>query len=231
MEQGSAATYQSDGFYYFLLPDGDWHIYPVAQEAAARQLLFVNLPQFNIEAGVNDDLEAHIDVVDPTGEIAYTLLDENNDPVVGVYLHAFAVDGGDRFDSFAETDATGVARIPVINGTWTIHVSDRSLSEAGLQALPTIQASINGAQATASQQATSFSNLSPLIDFALHDSDNVVNYFTGVGESGQSYVIEASFDLENWLPIGSVLSVGDEFRVYDVSGNSDETTYYRVSTP
>lgn len=228
-EFSTQATYQSDGFYFFDLPDGTWRIYPNVFHATVIARLFVNLPEVTIENGVTDDpIEAHIDVEDPTATIEITLTDTGGNPVPGAYVHGSATVAGFSVDSFAVTDATGVARLPAEEGDWELHFSDNFLRDAGMQALPAFHVTVDSEVAAVSQQVVPLTGAAAQITSVSTVGLDVE--IEGTGESGQTYRIEASRDLENWFGIGSLRAVDGKFTVIDEFAALEERAYYRVIT-
>lgn len=219
------STYQSDGYYCFALPEGEWTVYPVSENAAVLKLLFKNLPRVTMGASGTEEIQGDIDVVTPTATIELTVTGESSNPLTGLLVHGFATVGADEYHAFSITDADGVIRLPAVPGTWLLHVKPSTLAEHGMRELPIIGVNVTGTTALVSRQATPYSPDGPTLAMARREGGAFK--FVGSGNSGRVYGIEASTDLKNWFEIGALESVNDSFDVEDLSGRTN--VFYRVS--
>lgn len=219
------STYQSDGYYCFTLPQGEWTVFPVSENAAVLKLLFKNLPRVTMGGGGTQKIRGDIDVVTPTATIELTVTDPSSTPLTGLLVHGFATVGADEYHAFSSTDGDGVIRLPAVPGVWLLHVKPSDLAAHGMRELPIIGVSVTGTTEVVSRQAQPFSTDRPTLTMSRRD--NGAFKFVGSGDSGRVYGIEASTDLKNWFEIGDVQTVDGSFDVEDHSGRAN--VFYRVT--
>lgn len=239
--QASAA---SDGYYNFFLGPGSWFVFPDADIAAARQLLFADLPQVYIPADgdpfSDNTLSLPIDVVEPTGTIELTLVDEAGQPVPDIKMHGmmFGTDGI-MYDNFGKTDEAGVAIMPARDGDWQIHVSVTDLRNAGRRELPLIDVTVSGGALTLEKTVEDFDagEIPVTLTPQPRTEANPGFYLIGSGEPGRRYIVEGSNDLREWSILGRVTAIDGEFTIRDDPEKALERTdppsssvFYRMKT-
>lgn len=237
-------TYASDGYYNFYLAPGSWLIFPDAESAVERDLLFADLPRVYIpETGdpFSDNSNYRpIDVVEPTGTIEVTVVDELGNPVPDIKMHGMMLGGdGVFYDNFGKTNAAGVAVMPARDGDWQIHLSIADLRNAGFRELPVFDVTLAGATVAVPQTVEAFdaSEIEMTLDPQGLTGDGSEFYLTGRGEPGRRYVVEGSNDLESWSFLGHVSAIEGEFSIFDtVKGALEQTdppsssVFYRLKT-
>lgn len=238
------ASYASDGYYNFYLAPGSWSVFPDAESAAERQLLFADLPEVLIP-GTGDPFADNtttlpINVVDPTGTIEITLVDGAGNPVSDIKMHGI-MEGNDGvfYDNFGRTDASGVAVLPARDGDWEIHLSAADLRGTGRQAPPVLNVTLAGASATMQQMLEPFDGNGSELSLTAQgmSEDESEFYLTGRGEPGQRYIVEGSNDLESWSVLGRITAIGGAFSISDKLGPalegsdaSSPSVFYRMKT-
>lgn len=212
-------SYLTNGYFNFFLGSGNWAVYPIATNPQWHGLLVKGLPSATVPelSEGNEPValpEKTIRVVTPTTQIEVSLRDPNDTPVPGVLMHAFMHDElGVKHDVFAQTDAAGIARVPVIAGEWSIHLSTSRLRAAGMREEPLFSVIVGGGPETMAVTTTPFIGEHPSITAALDAGGALV--VSGTGEAGQTYGVEGTFDLENWFPMGRVTAIGGVFSITD----------------
>jgi hypothetical protein len=218
------ATHESDGYYNFHLPDGEWVVFPDPEQSADRSLLFKDLPRVTIVA--NSSIQSNVTAVAATSTIELTVTDSSAAPLSNLLVHAFANIGGSTYDSFGRSDATGVARLPAIPGAWVLHVKAESAGAHGKKELPFTGVNVTGATATVSLQAENYSNTPSMLSLARRE-DGALK-FSGTGDSGRYYAIQASTNLADWYEIGRARAVTNSFNLVD--GTTHRAgIFYRVA--
>ena len=225
LEASVQATFEIDGYYSFLLPDGEWLIYPDPEQAVDRNLLFRDLPRVTISQ-INELVQHDVTALTPTATIELTVTDSTSQPLSNLLVHAFATIGGRSHDSFGRTDANGVARLPAVPGLWILHVKAESAGALGKKELPLTGVQVTGSMATATLQAEDYSNAAPMLSLARRE--NGAFKFSGVGDSGRYYAIEASTNLVNWYEIGRARAVSNAFDLLDQSSGRERLFYRAV---
>lgn len=225
-ESAVQATYESDGYYNFYLPEGTWLVAPDPDQAAERGLVFKNLPRVTVTDDVSE--EVSIAAVDATATIEVTITDSTSAPVPDLLIHAHGTAEDGAYNAYARTDGTGVARIPAVTARWALYVQETTTDAAGMVPLAPVSVTVNGDLATASLQAQPFSNEIPRI---LHvGTEDGAFTFSGSGESGRVYAFEVSTDLADWYEIGRARAENQGFALVD--GTADQVRlFYRVIRP
>jgi hypothetical protein len=240
-EVGFTYTYETDGFYSTLLPEGDWKIMPDPRDLLDRDEEFIFIGDLDVAVvpsmfgqGISKDIPV-MRVDGNTPRIALTLTDANtSQPIPNVYLHAYGMVDGSTLHSFAETDENGVANVPVsFNGStqWTLHLSHKSLQDVGKKAIPDdVVVTVDGPLTAVSVTTEDFENppLAGSLEVAGVAPSVVVN-FTSTAESGRVYHIEASDDLKTWRSMGRVRAVDDEVKLFDFTGSQSGRRFYRLA--
>lgn len=231
-------TFETDGGYSMLLPQGDWRIVPEPREAARRteKLLFLDEIDVKVDPFAPDytgEIEKDIiaiTVSDGDPEIILTLTDSTtSEPIPGAYLKAFGSVAGYVMHSYAETDANGVARIPVdYNGAanWTVQISAVSLQNLGKKEIPEFTVTVDSDVTEISVSTEDFENLPLQGSLAITGSGIE---FTSAAETGRVYYIESSSDLQNWRTMGRVRGVDGEIRLFDKTVPELGRRFYRLA--
>lgn len=205
-----------DGWFDLALSPGEWFIFPDAESAARRQLLFSNLPRFTVSEDadfLDNFFDASLQLEASTGVIEFSLLDDQGQPVPNVRMHAGMTNGvGKTYDAFGITDENGLARIAVVPGDWHIHLSTRDLAAAGMVEMPYLDVTVTQATTVFDSVATPFGGGNLAVNDVIPTAAKGMR-LSGVGESGRSYFIEGSFDLVSWYKLGRVSAIGGTFTV------------------
>lgn len=234
-------TYETDGFYSALVAEGDWMLMPDPVDLIERedQFIFVGDLEVKVEpSNFGAEIRRNIQVIrvdENTPRIELTLTDANtSQPIPGVYLHAYAYSQFEKkmLHTYVETDANGVASIPVSSTEtleWSIHLSDKSLQDKGRKSVPTFTVLQDGPLTTVARTTEDFDN-APLvgsIEVSQFGPASGVN-FSSTAESGRIYHIEASDDLKTWRSMGRVRAADDAVRLFDYSGSENGRRFYRT---
>jgi len=240
------STYNSNGNFDVHLSEGHWFVIPDPREAARRQLLLKNLPLLDVVHDENEvqSIAGNIFAVDPEAMIQVTILDEDDNPVPGIPMHAhrMTAEGEDTYDAFGLTDDNGVAMIPARSGHWHFHISHSTLRRAGFKQIPEqhlMVSSGGGGPFELSLTATPFTNEPPKVTSVGMNEENAL-VVEGTGEPGKLYEVEGSFNLQDWIYTGRVIALDGNIAITDekhaeheeeLSGESSKRIFYRLKIP
>ena len=119
-----------DGTFALGLAPGTWSLQIDSSSAVS---LNVVSPSVNYTLSANQTLSGITLVLAPvTGQIAGTVKDGHNNPVVGVQVSGNATVAATNYSSSATTDSGGNFSVPVCAGTWNVGVSSDDLQSKGL---------------------------------------------------------------------------------------------------
>ncbi len=211
------STYETDGFFEFGLASGSWNIFPEPLVSAHRQLIFVDLPSFTVQALDEGEeaveIDASIETVLSTSTLTVSLAGSTSDTLSGIRAHAYATLDGSEYHSFGVSDSEGVIRIATIDGPWSVHISDRNLRERGFLEEPSLEVMVTG-ETGAEISIRRFENRPTRLSHVA-SSANEPPLFLGQGEAGKGYLIEGSTDLHRWRELGRVIAEEGEFSILD----------------
>jgi len=236
LESVIQTTNESDGYINFFLGAGDWIVFPDSDVAAQRQLLFSNLPRVSVPATwdpfSDNRRTVSIDLATPTNTIELFLRDPAGNAVPNVKMHGtMTSQSGDTYDAFGKTDNLGIARMPVLEGAWHIHLSPKELRLAGKQELPVVDVVVESSLVRIDQTAIDFVGDDPVVSEIQHEDGRLL-HLVGEGEPGQRYVVKGSEDLEDWNVLGRVTAIEGAFSIFDdLSASSigaSGKAFYRV---
>lgn len=245
------STFNTNGSFNIPLSEGHWFVIPDPREAARRQLLLKNLPLLDIVHDENEvqSIVNNIYAVDKEVTIYVTILDEDENPIPGIPMHAHLMTdpGEDTYDAFGLTDENGVASIPAINGHWHFHISHSTLRGSGFREIPEqhlmVSASCGGPPETCTcpsanldLTAEAFTEELPRVTSVRMNEENAL-VIEGTGQPGKLYEVEGSFELQDWIYVGRVIALDGQFTVTDpnhaeheeeLKGTSSKRLFYRL---
>ena len=231
-EQPFQNTYDTNGFFEFGLAHGDWVIVPEPIEAARRQLLFAGLPEVLIEPSDTgespDEIEVELTTLSSTGTLSLRFNQTDGTPIPDIRVHGMLVEEGQPdLHSFGLSDATGVAKMAIREGTWMFHPSDIDLREQDFIEIHTFEIDLHGGNQEHQLIPDPKQGINPLLHVQ-QPFERSSPRFTGEGESGQRYIVEVSRNLDEWREFGRVIAESGSFNINDHTETPSQQLFIRA---
>ncbi len=231
-EQPFQNTYDTDGFFEFGLAHGDWIIVPEPIEAARRQLIFSGLPRVLVEPQDSGEapveIEVELNTMPDTGTLSLFFNRSDGSPIPDIRVHGMMIGNGQpELHSFGLSDATGKAKIAIRNGTWEFHPSDIDLRDHGLIEIYTFEIKLHGGDQEHRLIPRPKQGINPRLNVH-HTFEPSSPRFSGIGESGQRYIVEVSRNLDEWREFGRVIAESGSFTINDYSESTSPTMFIRA---
>lgn len=192
---------------------GTWNIALESERTAAS-----NLVSFSIDRVVQDNVNQSglVFVAYRATQPITGFVREGGTGVTNVQMYGNAVINGTNYLSGASyTDGSGNYLLKVINASWNVQLNNFDLNQRGYVSASNQTVVINNAAGVANFSLTRFSNTVSLSSPRLQGSQFSLE---GTGDSGRTYVLEATANLRlpiTWLSVATNTQNGASFQISD----------------
>jgi hypothetical protein len=213
----------TNGDFTIGLAAGTWHLGLSGESASARDLVG---PLFSVTLTNGQTASNLVYLVrHATSHIACLVSNSSGDPLANLGVWANAIVAGTNYAIYLQSDSGGRARLPVINGDWTVGLDCQGLGQRGYECVPSQLVPV-----PAATPLVTFTAVTPS-PFILQSPTMLPGggfQFTVVAAPGYTYNILSTTNLQDWSLLGTTNPSGGTFDFVDPTAASRPQRYYGV---